>query len=111
MIKHEVVIEETRFIELCEREKEAELLFEEFCRVFTIQFFKLNTKEDWYENYNDSIAEFVNLQINSLNLKFNGTTPSVWFNSIGHGSMLYWGYKDSKSVPRIDNIIDRHKNS
>lgn len=104
MIKNEVIIQEYRLLELLMREKESENLFEELCRIFTIQYLKCKS-DNWRDNYNQSVAEFVNLQIQSCSIKFNGKTPSVWFNGMGHGNMMYWAYKDSKIVPGIDNIL------
>lgn len=106
MKENNILIPEYRFIELTEHEKESEELFECFCRLFTLQYIKTDKPEDWKLNYNVSVASFVNLQICSLNIKFNKQIPHVWFDSQGRGSMMYWSYNDSKYIEGIDKLIE-----
>ena len=91
---------------LFQYEKELTALFENIVLQYVEMWRDLNpsAKFEWLDN-KEVVADFVNDKIVKNKIIFNGETPHVWFNSQGRGSMLYWSTKDSKAIPRVDDLI------
>lgn len=98
----EIKIKERRYNDLINHEVEASVIFESIVLYFVNEFvLKTGKKYDYFEDISD-IAKYVNERLAEAKIIHNKKQTHVWKNS--SNTLMYWDYKDSKSIYITDII-------
>lgn len=106
---HMLQVEESRLVQLVNRETNYAELFEAVVLMFCKQWRSENPttevnfcsdREEW-----EKVSNYINEKLVKHNIHFgrNNEIPKVWFNS--GNSLLYWGFRDSCTIHGIGDIL------
>jgi hypothetical protein len=91
--------------DLRRRSDTSEILFERIIILFAKEFIRKNPRNRNAEGYKNKLAEYINKRINKEGIYLKDKVSEVWFSCQGKGYLTYWGYKDSKIIYEVDNLI------
>lgn len=101
----EIKIPEQRFMDLIEHEAKAEELYERVVINLVKRWKQVNKDSLGIFDNKEHIAEYVNHKLHEMGI-FLKEPSEVWFTSQGRGSMMYWGFRDSKTIYEVAKILE-----